>query len=92
MKVTVNVECSPQEARAFFGLPDVTPINDLLVEEVRRRTQSNLELLDPSELMKNWTNMGGVWADQFFEVVRAAAGASVWSPASGAGAKGDDDG
>ena len=28
MKFTVNVECSPEEARRFRGLPDVTPIND----------------------------------------------------------------
>ena len=28
MKVTVDVDCSPAEARAFLGLPDVTPIHD----------------------------------------------------------------
>jgi hypothetical protein len=31
MKFTVNVECSPEEARRFMGLPDVTPINEALV-------------------------------------------------------------
>ncbi len=31
MKFTVNVECSPEEARRFMGLPDVTPINEQLV-------------------------------------------------------------
>lgn len=28
MKVTVDVDCTPAEARAFLGLPDVTPIHD----------------------------------------------------------------
>ena len=28
MKVTVDVDCTPAEARAFRGLPDVSPIHD----------------------------------------------------------------
>ena len=28
MKVSVDVDCTPAEARAFLGLPDVTPIHD----------------------------------------------------------------
>lgn len=32
MKVTVDVDCTPAEARAFLGLPDVTPIHDKYVE------------------------------------------------------------
>ena len=32
MKVTVNIECEAAEARAFLGLPDVTALNDHLVE------------------------------------------------------------
>ncbi len=32
MKVTVDVDCSPAEARAFLGLPDVTPIHDKYIK------------------------------------------------------------
>lgn len=28
MKITVDVDCTPSEARAFLGLPDVTPLHD----------------------------------------------------------------
>lgn len=28
MKITVDLDCTPAEARAFLGLPDVTPIHD----------------------------------------------------------------
>ena len=30
MKITVNVDCTPDEARHFFGLPDVKPMQDAL--------------------------------------------------------------
>ena len=38
MKITVDVDCTPQEARAFMGLPDVTPLNEHLIAfRFRRR-------------------------------------------------------
>ena len=35
MKVTFDIECTPAEARAFFGLPDLTPVHDLYVEKLK---------------------------------------------------------
>lgn len=32
MKVTVDFDCTPVEARTFLGLPDVTPIHDKYVK------------------------------------------------------------
>lgn len=32
MKVTVDVDCTPAEARAFLGLPDVSPIHDKYIK------------------------------------------------------------
>lgn len=34
MKVTVDVDCTPAEARSFLGLPDVSPIHDKYVKTV----------------------------------------------------------
>jgi len=32
MKVTVDVDCTPEEARRFLGLPDLTPVHDLYLD------------------------------------------------------------
>lgn len=49
MKITVNVDCTPQEARSFFGLPDVAPVNDMIVAAMVERTKENLDTLsDPT--------------------------------------------
>jgi hypothetical protein len=74
MKVTVDVECTPAEARAFLGLPDVAPLNDHLVEEMRRRLDENLTAMRPEELMKNWFAMGGQATEQFRKLMMAATG------------------
>ena len=76
MKVTVEVECTPEEARAFLGLPDLTPLNEALVGEMVKRAQSNMNLLQPDEVMKNWMAWGGQAQDQFRRMMGMAAGAA----------------
>ena len=80
MKFTVEAECTPAEARAFLGLPDVTPLNDQLVQEMSHRVSQNVALLKPDELMRNWMNLGGQAQEQFMKMMTAAAGAGLGSP------------
>ena len=37
MEITINIECSPKEARRFFGLHDVTAMQEELLQEYRDR-------------------------------------------------------
>jgi hypothetical protein len=88
MKVKVEVECTPVEARQFMGLPDVTPVNEQLVEEMRKRMTGNLSMLQPEELLKNWMAFGGQAQDQFRKLMTAAAAAGL-SGGTGAAPKTD---
>ena len=59
MKVTVNVDCSPEEARRFLGLPDLTPVHELYVEKMKKAVS---EAVTPgpeafNEMMKAWGPM-----------------------------------
>ncbi len=47
MKVTVDIDCTPAEARAFLGLPDVTPLNDAMVAEMQERMKANVAAMQP---------------------------------------------
>jgi Family of unknown function (DUF6489) len=58
MKITIDVDCTPEEARRFLGLPDVGPMQDQLLAELGRRMKSNLESMDPEALMKTWLPAG----------------------------------
>jgi hypothetical protein len=73
MKFTVNVECSPEEARRFMGLPDVTPINEALVEEMGKRMQANLKLMSGESLMSSWMSVGAQAQDAFVKLMTSAA-------------------
>lgn len=76
MKFTVNVECSPEEARRFMGLPDVTPINDKLVEEMGKRMEANIALMSPETMMQSWMSVGTQAQDAFVKLMTSAAGAA----------------
>ena len=72
MKVTVEVDCTPAEARAFMGLPDVEPLNDHLVSEMKRRMDENITAMKPEEVMKTWTSFGLQAQDQFRKLMETA--------------------
>jgi hypothetical protein len=54
MKVTIDIDCTPQEARTFFGLPDVEPMQKALMQQLQDRMQQNLAAIEPETLMKTW--------------------------------------
>ena len=35
MNITMNIDCSPEEARRLMGLPDLAPIHDLYLDKMR---------------------------------------------------------
>jgi hypothetical protein len=39
MKVNVEVDCTPEEARRFLGLPDVAKANDAYVDAIAKAMQ-----------------------------------------------------
>ncbi len=73
MKVNIEIECEPAEARAFLGLPNVEPLNDHIVAEMQRRMDENLSLMQPEEIMKTWTSFGLQAQDQFRRLMEMAA-------------------
>ena len=73
MKVSIDIDCTPEEARAFLGLPDITPVNDAMVEEVRKRMETNMDSLDPDVMMRQWTSLGRQMTEQFMGMMRTAA-------------------
>lgn len=54
MKITIDIDCTPEEARRFIGLPDVQPMQDALMKEVERRLMANLQAMEPDQLLKTW--------------------------------------
>lgn len=77
MKMTIEIDCTPVEARTFMGLPDVTALNEKLTEEMQKRMTANMAMVSPDELMKNWAAFGAGAQEQFRNLMTAAVDASM---------------
>lgn len=73
MKVNIEIDCSPAEARAFLGLPDVAALNEHLTTEMMRRMDENMSSLEPDALMRQWTSYGGQMTESFMNLMRQTA-------------------
>ena len=58
MKISVDVDCTPDEARHFFGLPNVSPLQEKMMKEIEKRMMDNLAAMDPDSLMRTWLPFG----------------------------------
>jgi hypothetical protein len=83
MKAKLEVDCTPAEARAFLGLPDVSSLNEHMVQEMKSRLDANMALVAPEELMRNWMVIGGQASEQFMKLMTAAAGGARTSASKG---------
>jgi len=50
MKVNITVDCTPEEARTFLGLPDVSALQDHMMNKMREQMES--AAMNPGETMK----------------------------------------
>jgi hypothetical protein len=54
MKITLDIDCTPDEVREFFGLPQIKPLQEKLLKEVQERLSANIKAMDPEAMLKTW--------------------------------------
>jgi len=54
MRATIDVECTPAEARGFFGLPDFERMQAAIMERLQKRMLNEIDKFSPESLMNQW--------------------------------------
>ncbi len=54
MKISLDIDCTPEEMREFFGLPDIQPLQQALMKEVQERISTNIKAMDAKALIETW--------------------------------------
>lgn len=80
MKVVIQLDCTPQEARKLLGLPDVEPLQKALMKQFQERTENAMTMMDPETLMKQWGPIGLQSLEQFQRFLFDAARSMVDQP------------
>ena len=58
MKIKLDIDCSPEELRGFFGLPDVRVMQEQLLKDVEAQMRAGIKALDPEVMLKAWMPTG----------------------------------
>ena len=54
MKVTIEIDCTPDEARQFFGLPDVKPLQAAVMARMEAGLNEAADRFSPETLLRSW--------------------------------------
>lgn len=54
MKISFDIDCTPAEARSFFGLPDLTPVHDLYIDKMKSMMTDGIAPAELERMMRSW--------------------------------------
>lgn len=57
MKMTVEIDCTPQEARALLGLPDLEPLQAAVMAQVEKRVLEAASAMSADGILKTWFSL-----------------------------------
>ena len=71
MKVNVEIDCTPLEARQFIGLPDVAPMQIAVMDKLQQQMVANIDKLSPEASMQSWFTFDPKLAERFQDLFAA---------------------
>jgi hypothetical protein len=77
MKITINIDCTPEEARTFMGFPDMEQAQKMFMEAFQLQMQEAGAKMNNEDYMAMWKDMGQsnmqAFQNMFWEQMNKAA-------------------
>jgi len=74
MKINVEVDCTPEEARRFMGLPDLSPVHDAYVAQLVDTVRNGVSSDALETMMKSWGPMSDAGFRLWNQLIEGMAG------------------
>lgn len=88
MKVHIEIDCTPEEARTFMGLPDISKANSVYVDTMAKAMKGVTSPDQLQEYAQQLAPMGQVGLKLFQNFVEGAVNAGNVAASSSSGGKG----
>lgn len=75
MKVHIEIDCTPEEARRFMGLPDVEKANEIYVDSISNAMKGASNVDQLQEFAKQMAPMGQLGLKLFQDFMQQSGGA-----------------
>jgi hypothetical protein len=72
MKVSIEIDLTPTEARELLGMPNLSAVQDVFVGMAKEKLATTSNLVDLEPMIKTWTGIGGVATDALGALMGAA--------------------
>ncbi|OYU77376.1 MAG: hypothetical protein CFE32_05895 [Alphaproteobacteria bacterium PA3] len=72
MKVSIEVDLTPSEARELLGMPNLTSIQETFVGIAKDKLEKTGNMVDVEPMLRTWTGLGGAATEAFGALVGAA--------------------
>ena len=80
MKVRIDIDCTPEEARTFLGLPDVQPLHQTVMAEMQAKFAEAMSMMDPETVINKWMPAGMQGMEAFSKLMWDTAAAAMNPP------------
>ena len=70
MKIKVDIDMTPMEARDLLGLPDVRPLQELWLNRMNAKMEEHLEQLTPEGMIQAWVKAASGNAEWMTELMK----------------------
>ncbi len=84
MKFNIDVDCTPEEVRRLVGLPDLSGVHEVYLEQMKTVMTKGLTPDMVEGMVRNWVPMGGQGVDFVKDLI------SQFSGGDGSGKKKKD--
>ena len=74
MKINVEVDCTPEEARRFMGLPDLTPVHEAYVAQLVEAAKKGMSADALAAMMQSWAPMGDAGLKLWQQMIEGMSG------------------
>ena len=90
MKINVEIDCTPEEARRFLGLPDVSAANQVYVDAIAKAMKGVTSVDQLQDYARQLAPVGQVGLKLFQQLMEQGAGAMAgFGTSTGAKPKGE---
>ena len=86
MKINVEVDCTPEELRQTFGLPDLRPMQEAVLAKMQQQMVDAVSATTPEALLKLWMPLVPTTPDGMRDAM--ARMMTLFTPGGGTGAGG----
>lgn len=71
MKINVEVDCTPEELRQSFGLPDLRPMQEAVLGAMQKQMLDAVARTSPEALMRSWMPLFPQSPEQMQQIMSA---------------------